>query len=41
MGGSMRFRTALEKRLDIIKPSIQQINEFRNNHPIRFSDKLE
>lgn len=41
MGGSMRFRTALEKRLDIIQPTIDQITQFRETQPIRFSDGLE
>lgn len=41
MGGSMRFRTALEKRLEIIQPTIDQITQFRETQPIRFSDGLE
>lgn len=32
MGGSMTFRESLSKRLDIIQPSLQQIEEFRAAH---------
>ncbi|XP_060594222.1 phosphoserine phosphatase-like [Ruditapes philippinarum] len=41
MGGSMRFRTALEKRLDIIQPTMDQVTKFRETQSIRFSDGLE
>ncbi|KAL4225885.1 hypothetical protein ACF0H5_013873 [Mactra antiquata] len=41
MGGSTRFRVALENRLEIIKPSHDQVSKFRESQPIRFSDGLE
>ncbi|XP_052779100.1 phosphoserine phosphatase-like [Mya arenaria] len=41
MGGTMRFRTALEKRMEIIKPSLDQITEFRKHHKILFSDGVQ
>ncbi|KAH3892247.1 hypothetical protein DPMN_016362 [Dreissena polymorpha] len=41
MGGSMRFRTALESRLQIIKPTHQQLTQFIMQHPIHFSEGVK
>jgi phosphoserine phosphatase len=33
MGGSMPFEVALAKRLEIVKPSLQQVNDFLDTEP--------
>ncbi|XP_073956108.1 phosphoserine phosphatase isoform X2 [Choristoneura fumiferana] len=37
MGGSMTFQEALKKRLDIIRPSVNQIQEFLRTFPIHLT----
>jgi len=41
MSGKMDFREALSARLQIIKPSLQQIRDFIKNHPFNFSPGIK
>ncbi|XP_071082259.1 uncharacterized protein [Haliotis cracherodii] len=40
MGGDVSFRVALSERLNIVKPSKQQLNDFVANHPPQLSDGM-
>lgn len=37
MGGTMTFQEALKKRLDIIRPSVDQIKEFVDTYPVHLT----
>ncbi len=37
MSGTMLFEDALAARLDIIKPSRQNVSDFINNHPLELT----
>ena len=41
MGGSMRFRDSLTTRLNIIKPSVTQLQNFLTQHGVHFSDGVK
>nr|XP_022296623.1 phosphoserine phosphatase-like [Crassostrea virginica]XP_022296624.1 phosphoserine phosphatase-like [Crassostrea virginica]XP_022296626.1 phosphoserine phosphatase-like [Crassostrea virginica]XP_022296627.1 phosphoserine phosphatase-like [Crassostrea virginica]XP_022296628.1 phosphoserine phosphatase-like [Crassostrea virginica] len=41
MGGGVSFREALEARLQIVKPSRQQLAEFIQQHPPHFSPNVQ
>lgn len=41
MGGTMSFREALERRLEIIKPSRHEIEEFVKSRPAELSDNVQ
>lgn len=40
MGGHMLFQDALKSRLDIIKPSSADINDFSTKHPFQLTDGI-
>ncbi|XP_052753246.1 phosphoserine phosphatase isoform X1 [Galleria mellonella] len=37
MGGNMTFQEALKKRLDIIRPSVSQVQDFLDKFPVRLT----
>ncbi|XP_056000487.1 phosphoserine phosphatase-like isoform X2 [Ostrea edulis] len=41
MGGGVSFREALEARLDIVKPSCQNVEDFIRQHPPQFSPHVQ
>jgi phosphoserine phosphatase len=41
MGGTVLFQNALAARLDIIKPSKQDIQNFLSQHPLELTDGIE
>ncbi len=41
MSGTMLFEDALAARLDIIKPSRQNVSDFINNHPLELTPGME
>jgi phosphoserine phosphatase len=40
MGGTMSFRTALQARLNLIKPTRQRLEQFLVNHPSQLTDGI-
>ncbi len=41
MGGTTLFQNALKARLDLIKPSIENLENIQKEHPLQFTPRLE
>ena len=41
MGGTTLFQNALKARLDLIKPSIKNLENIQKEHPLQFTPRLE
>ena len=41
MGGTTLFQDALKERLDLIKPSIKNLENIQKKHPLQFTPRLE
>lgn len=41
MGGTTLFQNALKARLDLIKPSIENLENVQKEHPLQFTPRLE
>ncbi len=41
MSGKMEFREALSRRLNVIAPTMTQMREFIQNHPIKLTKNIK